>query len=189
MMPNDKVMIADHVSDSLGSSVHQVNVHKGMNSDISYFEEVLDIFGPGVVNSTSKTLSYERNTYAAGGSYKSKLVDSLDYSFDGAKGGSKIAAKDDVHTMGLHGRMGAASSMEINGESLTHVFDSPNNEVPTLSLSLMESSPIIPAQPTLEDIIAFGGIPKASTVVRSSSRLESRPDVDMTQMEKAMRNT
>ncbi|KAM0871601.1 hypothetical protein ACQ4PT_039282 [Festuca glaucescens] len=42
-------------------------------------------------------------------------------------------------------------------------------------------------QPTLDDIIAFGGIPKASTEVRTSSRLENRPDVDMPQLEKAKR--
>ncbi|KAM0878122.1 hypothetical protein ACQ4PT_035063 [Festuca glaucescens] len=51
-----------------------------------------------------------------------------------------------------------------------------------------KSSPNIPAQPTLDEIIAFGGIPKTSTGVRSSARLENRPDVDMPQMEKAMRN-
>jgi hypothetical protein len=81
----------------------------------------------------------------------------LDQPINGAKGSFKMAAKNGVHSMGLQGMMGDASSMEINGESLIHVSDSPIIGVPTLSLSPIESSPIIPAQPTLEDIIAFGG--------------------------------
>jgi hypothetical protein len=51
----------------------------------------------------------------------------------------------------------------------------------------MESSSNVIVPPTLEEVIAFGGIPKALTGVRSSSRLESQHDADMLQIEKAMR--
>jgi hypothetical protein len=43
-------------------------------------------------------------------------------------------------------------------------------------------------RPTVEEVIAFGGIPKSSLGTRSSARLGGQPGVDMTQMEKAMRN-
>jgi hypothetical protein len=39
----------------------------------------------------------------------------------------------------------------------------------------------------MKEVIAFGGISKASIGVRSSSRLETHHDMDMPQMEKAMR--
>jgi hypothetical protein len=97
--------------------------------------------------------------------------------------------KEEEATIGLQCQMGTASSTKANGEPSASFLASSNSTLHTLSLSLMESSPIIPVQPTLDDIIAFGGISKTSTDVRSSSRLESRPDVDMPQMEKVMRNT
>ncbi|KAM0930682.1 hypothetical protein ACQ4PT_000783 [Festuca glaucescens] len=49
------------------------------------------------------------------------------------------------------------------------------------------SSPMTNVCPTIEEVIAFGGIPKVSTGVRSSSRLGNQADVDLPQMEKAMK--
>jgi hypothetical protein len=43
------------------------------------------------------------------------------------------------------------------------------------------------ARPTVEEVIAFGGIPKSSLGVRTSARLGGQPTVDMPQMEKAMK--
>jgi hypothetical protein len=63
------------------------------------------------------------------------------------------------------------------------------NNLKPLSLSLMEVSSNVLVPPTVEEVIAFRGIPKASNGVRSSSRLESQLDADMHQMEKAMRQT
>ena len=43
--------------------------------------------------------------------------------------------------------------------------------------------------PSVEDVIAFGGIPTpVATQVRSSSRIGNQPDADATQMERAMKN-
>jgi hypothetical protein len=83
--------------------------------------------------------------------------------------------------------MGVAPSMTANGKLHVSLSHSSSSMMPTLSLSLMDCSTYVPVQPSLEDVIAFGGIPKASTEVRASSRLETRPDVDMPQLEKAMR--
>jgi hypothetical protein len=41
----------------------------------------------------------------------------------------------------------------------------------------------------LDDIVAFGGIPKPSDALRVSARLERMPNVDMPQMEKAKKIT
>jgi hypothetical protein len=58
-----------------------------------------------------------------------------------------------------------------------------------VSLSLIENSvDNVPARPTMEEVIAFGGIPQPSLDVRTSARLGGQPDGDMSQMEKAMRN-
>nr|XP_051200394.1 uncharacterized protein LOC127313962 [Lolium perenne] len=65
---------------------------------------------------------------------------------------------------------------------VTHV------EMDTIGLSQTVSTDSLNkanVQPTLEEVIAFGGIPKSSVQVRSSSRLENMPNVDMPQMEKA----
>ncbi|XP_047087058.1 uncharacterized protein LOC124698622 [Lolium rigidum] len=49
------------------------------------------------------------------------------------------------------------------------------------------SSPLTDARPTVEEVIAFGGISRPSGV-RTSKRLGSQANVDMPQMEKAMMN-
>jgi hypothetical protein len=41
--------------------------------------------------------------------------------------------------------------------------------------------------PSIEDVIAFGGIPKPISTGRSSTRLGGQPNADMPQMEKAMK--
>ncbi|KAK1618468.1 hypothetical protein QYE76_023985 [Lolium multiflorum] len=50
------------------------------------------------------------------------------------------------------------------------------------------SSTVSTARPTMEEVIAFGGIPQPSLDVRTSARLGGQPGGDMLQMEKAMRN-
>jgi hypothetical protein len=42
--------------------------------------------------------------------------------------------------------------------------------------------------PSTEEVIAFGGIPKPTLGVRSSTRLGGQPNADMSQMERAMKN-
>jgi hypothetical protein len=114
------------------------------------------------------------------------MVDSLDQPKDGIK---TRGNKEEIDTIGFHARVRTDSPIKANGISSVSLLDSISSTVPTLSLSLIESSTISPVQPTLDDIIAFGGIPKSSVAVRSSSRLESMPNVDMPQMEKAKKAT
>jgi hypothetical protein len=74
--------------------------------------------------------------------------------------------------MGLRGSMGTASSPKANGKSLSLFWSPSKSTKAPLSLSLIESSSTnVPVRPTMEEVIAFGGIPKASTGVRSSSKL------------------
>lgn len=57
------------------------------------------------------------------------------------------------------------------------------------TLELIEDVLSTPVRPSLESVIAFGGIPKEAAIeVRSSARLGGRPDADSTQMEKTMKN-
>jgi hypothetical protein len=68
--------------------------------------------------------------------------------------------------------MGIASSMKIKGKSPISCQFSYNHTLAPLSLSLIESSSNVLTKPTMKEVIAFGGISKASIGVRSSSRLE-----------------
>jgi hypothetical protein len=120
--------------------------------------------------------------------FASNLVGSLKQPKDDAMRNYFLAKEGDKATVGLQDMMGNASSTNTIAESFVSFLDSSNTVMPTFSISLMENSPNIPSQPTLDEIIAFGGIPKASNRVRSNARLENRPDVDIPQMEKAMRN-
>jgi hypothetical protein len=81
-------------------------------------------------------------------------------------------------------RVGIASPRAIGNCSISNT-----NELHSLSTcSLIEVSPdIMPANPTVEEVIAFGGIPKPSSGVRSSARLGSQMDGDMTQIDRAMK--
>jgi hypothetical protein len=88
-------------------------------------------------------------------------------------------------TNDLQSLMGIASSMKMKGKSSISFQSSSSHTKTHLSLSLIESSSNVIVPPTLEEVIAFGGIAKASTGVRSGSRLEGQLDVDMLQMDKA----
>jgi hypothetical protein len=45
----------------------------------------------------------------------------------------------------------------------------------------------VPTKPSVEEVIAFGGIPRpTATEVRISERIGAQPDADSTQMERAM---
>jgi hypothetical protein len=85
--------------------------------------------------------------------------------------------------------MGIASSPMAESKSTLFSWTSPVTAKSTVALSLIEcSSEKLSVCPTLEEVIAFGGIPKTSLGVRTSKRLGCQSDVDMPQMEKAMMN-
>jgi hypothetical protein len=106
---------------------------------------------------------------------------------DDALNAHVLSKNAEVDKIDLQSPMGIASSMKIKGKSHTSCQFSYNHTIPPLSLSLIESSSNVLAKPTMEEVISFGGISKASIGVSSSSRLESQHDMDMPQMEKAMR--
>jgi hypothetical protein len=78
-----------------------------------------------------------------------------------------------------------ASSMNSSGESPILPAFSSNNDIHNASVSIVDNGSVSHC-PSLEEIIAFGGIPKPSGNVRSSTRLGGQPNADMPQMEKAM---
>ncbi|KAM0870655.1 hypothetical protein ACQ4PT_039884 [Festuca glaucescens] len=98
---------------------------------------------------------------AKGTTLTSSMVGSLDQPMDGIKG--RMENKEEEDQVGFQGGMRNDSSIKTNGASPAFLDISSSGTIPTLSLSLIESSPSSPIQPTLDDIIAFGGIPKAST--------------------------
>jgi hypothetical protein len=56
------------------------------------------------------------------------------------------------------------------------------------TLNLIDCVPDnVPANPSVEEVIAFGGIPKPSPGMRSSSRLGHQKDGDMSQLDRAMK--
>jgi hypothetical protein len=81
-----------------------------------------------------------------------------------------------------HG-VGIASLRDIGNCSISNI-----NELHSLNTcSITEISPdTMPANHTVEEVIAFGGIPRPSSGVRSSARLGSQLDGDMPQIDRAM---
>lgn len=129
------------------------------------------------------------DSYGAGSVVEPNLVSSLEQTKDGARDEMMETRREGLASMGLQDSMGIVSSPRANGKASVPFWASPNTTKSPFSLSLMEcSSENMSAHPTMEDVIAFGGIPKASTGVRTSNRLGSQPDVDLLPMEKAMKN-
>jgi hypothetical protein len=80
-------------------------------------------------------------------------------------------------------KMRNASFGKEDGE----LFESPSsNSIPTSYFSVVENDSVSFC-PSIEEVIAFGGIPKPNMDARSSSRLGGQPNADMPQMEKAMK--
>jgi hypothetical protein len=94
-----------------------------------------------------------------------------------------LKKKEGKNFVDLQGTMRDASSMKSTGESC--VDESPTFDVPIQTFSLIENDSVSHC-PTIEEVIAFGGILKPTTGVRSSTRLGGQPNADMPQMEKAM---
>jgi hypothetical protein len=81
-------------------------------------------------------------------------------------------------------KVGIASPQRVTGNFSTSSTNAKNT---TLSLSCIDcSSDDVPVNHTVEEVIAFGGIPKPPSGVRSSIRLGNQKDGDLTQTDKAM---
>jgi hypothetical protein len=96
-----------------------------------------------------------------------------------------IPKRQEISTFDSQGIRRDASSMNSSGESPILPAFSSNNDIHNASVSIVDNGSVSHC-PSLEEIIAFGGIPKPSGNVRSSTRLGGQPNADMPQMEKAM---
>ncbi|KAK1661842.1 hypothetical protein QYE76_050001 [Lolium multiflorum] len=105
---------------------------------------------------------------------------------DHAMGSSLGQKKGEIPTVEFQGTMRDASSMNIAGGSFIPSDNSSNNDIYTTSISLVDND-YVSHCPSREEVIAFGGIPKPTIGVRSSTRLGRQPNADMPQMEKAMK--
>jgi hypothetical protein len=82
-------------------------------------------------------------------------------------------------------RMGTALPVKDIGNLSTPI---PNELNSSCTLHLIDCAPDdVPVNPTIEEVIAFGGIPKPSPGMRSSSRLGHQKDGDMPQLDRAMK--
>jgi hypothetical protein len=103
-----------------------------------------------------------------------------------AMGSSMVHKKGEKLGVDLQSTMRDASFMKTNGELPTHFEYSPNFFSHTCVLSIVEND-YVSHCPSIEEVIAFGGIPKSNSAVRSSTRLGGQPNADMPQMDKAMK--
>jgi hypothetical protein len=103
------------------------------------------------------------------------------------KGSSLDQKKGVIHSVDFQVTVRDASSLNNTGESSIHSENSSTYGTQTAtSLSLADIDHVSHC-PTIEEVIAFGGIPKPTFEVRSSTRLGRQPNADMPQMEKAMK--
>jgi hypothetical protein len=123
----------------------------------------------------------------AGPSSYSTLVGSLEKHMDSTMGNAVLDKKGEKNTVDLQDRMRNASPMKTTGESSTSFKESSNIAIPTLSLFVIENDNVS-HYPSAEEVITFGGIPKPTIGVGSSTRLGGQPNADMPQLEKAMKN-
>jgi hypothetical protein len=83
-------------------------------------------------------------------------------------------------------KMRDASFLKNKGELPVHSECLHKKDMHMYDLSLVETDSVSHC-PSIEEVIAFGGIPKPNSVVRSSARLGGQSNTDMPQMEKAMK--
>jgi hypothetical protein len=114
------------------------------------------------------------------------MVGPLDKNLEDAMGDSFLEKKGEMTLVDLQDTMRDASFMKSTGESFFAIDKSSNNDMPTRSLSLIENDSVSHC-PSIEEVIAFGGIPKSTTGVRTSTRLDGQPNADMPQLEKVMK--
>jgi hypothetical protein len=111
----------------------------------------------------------------------------LEKTMDSDTANMVLDEKREKKAVDLHERMREASPRKINGESPASFKIFSNIGTSSVSLSEIENERVSHL-PSTEEVIAFGGIPKPSNGLRSSSRLGSQPNADMPQLEKAMKN-
>jgi hypothetical protein len=159
----------------------QVN-HEAMMSSVGVNLGGYDIMGNGMAFGVSSVCSdFNSSSFDLGTSMSTELPLQ-----PGDKGCSMVQNKGEKFGVGLQNTMRDASYMKANGELNTHFEFSPKKHILSCDLSLVENDSFSHC-PSIEEVIAFGGIPKPTSVVRSSARLGGQPNADMPQMEKAIK--
>jgi hypothetical protein len=90
--------------------------------------------------------------------------------------------------IGLLGSMGTASSPQANAKVFGATLDTLQSSNSQFSLSILENDTFSHC-PSTAEVIAFGGIPKPSSGVRSSTRLGCQSNADTPQLERAMKKS
>jgi hypothetical protein len=161
--------------------VHNITGSNGMCCNDFNLCCSLDDFGH------SDGVSHESILDYVGSGLHSTRVLSLEKTMDSAMANLMLDEKREKKAVDFHERMREVSPMKINGESLVSSKKFSNFGTSSVSLSEIENERVSHF-PSTEEVIAFGGIPKPSNGLRSSSRLGSQPNADMPQLEKAMKN-
>jgi hypothetical protein len=91
---------------------------------------------------------------------------------------SMVVKKGEELGVDIQNRMRDASFLKNNGELPLHSECLHKNNMNTYDLSLVENDSVSHC-PSIEEVIAFGGIPKPNSVVRSSARLGGQSNADM----------
>jgi hypothetical protein len=193
---NDWPLVGSTAPDGLvkGSAVRGNATAKGM-SDIHFDGKSAHIVDMGnvYINSTNSTHSTSfpinsEDVCCDVGSVVEPILVSSDMTKEVSTVKNPVSTRGEFASVSLQGSIGIASSPMTGGKHSGSPCSAPNLARSTVSLSLIECpSDNMSARPTVEEVIAFGGIPKPSGV-RTSKRLGCHADVDMPQMEKAMMN-
>jgi hypothetical protein len=169
---NDELLIGPVLAGMRRSYVHNNDVSSGMFSNDMNFNYTSDEFGHCSSIFCSNDVAYENNINNVGPCLHSAKVGSLGKTMDSAMGKAMLDKEGERNIVDLQGRMRNASPMKTTGESSSSLKKSSNIVTSTLSLSEIENEVEV-RFPSTEEVIAFGGIPKPSIGVRSSTRLGS----------------
>jgi hypothetical protein len=170
---NDWNMMANAVPDALekGSAVLGNTTAQGMSAILldgkkAHSDDMGNFYinNTHVTDSTSYPLNSEDVLYDVGSVLEPNLVN-ISETKDGTTIKAPMSTRGEFANMSLQGSMGIASSPMSGGKHSVFPCSTPNSAKSTISISLIEGpSYNISARPTLEEVIAFGGIHKPSSV-------------------------
>jgi hypothetical protein len=163
---NDAAMIGQSLKPTDGSFVVHAAVANGM-SQVSENCNFSNPNSPELSMSGSSFFVDDGNISDAGLAGKPTLVRSLEQTKGDTSEVLMVKANDGQGNAGLKISSGVASSSKTNGNKFMS-----HDKNTSCSLSLIESPfDEVAFRPPTEEVIAFGGIPKPTQGVRSSSRL------------------
>jgi hypothetical protein len=134
--------------------------------------------GTNNTDSTSLDINSEDDCCDVG-SVLEPVLASSDMTKEVSTSKTPVSTRGEFANISLQGSMGIASSPLTDGKYSVFPCITPKLAKPTVSLSLIEGpSDNMSARPTVEEVIAFGGISRPSGV-RTSKRLGGQANVDM----------